>query len=252
MWHSGPRILFPSLPDMPNQRIHGFEGTESKYARYLEDTVHSLQSRVKELEDEVWHLRSSTRTPSSQQSSPPEPKRKKTELSNFLSRVPKDEKEWSDTRIRRGFHDRAELVKTFALLTHMNPLACFLHSPPKDRASMIQMLDDYGAFLNELATRKNYATQVSHFSTLLFCCLALVALELDTPLTKVDEIMKTCLSQQYGNCTASGKYLSRLRTAARWAVQRVDELYKVGLKHRAWEIFLMCTSRLVDLPSAAS
>ncbi|KAH8701180.1 hypothetical protein GQ44DRAFT_718009 [Phaeosphaeriaceae sp. PMI808] len=111
---------------------------------------------------------------------------------------------------------------------------------PSDEASILDILEYYGEFANKLGAHKAYATQIAYYSTLPFVCLAIVALRTGSDVGAVDDHMKKFLTDQQGKeCKSGETYLSRLRTGALWAVRRMDELYKKGLKHRGPEIFVL-------------
>jgi hypothetical protein len=110
-----------------------------------------------------------------------------------------------------------------------------------DEASILDVLGDYGGFANALGAHRIYATQISHYCTLLFVCLSIIALRAGSDLKAVDDHIRKFLTDQQGKDCKSGEiYLSQLRTGALWAVRRMDELYEKGLEHRGPETFVLC------------
>lgn len=164
-------------------------------------------------------------------------------IDGFLSQVPKDEDSWSAKRKQTHLHKPEAVIHTFCLLTCRSPQvrSLMIGDAPSDEASILDLLEQYGGSTHALGAHKAYATQIAYYSTLLFVCLAIVALRTGSDVEAVDGHMKKFLTDQQGKeCTSGKPYLSRLRTGALWAVRRMDELYEKGLKHRGPEIFVLC------------
>lgn len=251
------------------RRIGNFNGTAAEYRTHLEQWVHKLQQRVCDLEIELQHLRQRSclactttiqhqpstsgglliefENPKPQATSQPNPDLWKVATKKFARRVPKNEEGWSDLRKRVGFCKPKDIIHTFRLLTRdsrrLRPLA--IGDKPGSGASILDVVGDYRAYANELVVNKCYATQISYYSTLLFTCLCIIALRAGARRDAVDDQLREYLTEQQGEkCESEGTYLSQLRTAALWPVKRMDELYKKGLEHRAWEVFLHCMASL--------
>lgn len=181
---------------------------------------------------------------SSELSKPNEPSKSnepKTALSAFLSQIPRDEAGWSARRADVNLCTQEELVQTFYLLTRLSPQSCSFNAGDKaeDTDSIPKIVNDYGTFAQALGAHKIYATQISNYSTVLFICLTIVAYEAGMKLESVNESTKSFLKKQQGTCVADRKHLKRLRNAASWLARQSIELYRKGLMHRAWEIFVL-------------
>lgn len=163
-------------------------------------------------------------------------------ISEFLQRVPVDEDGWSKRRDYVQLCKPEELLHTFRLLTRLSRKSCSFDIGHKldDKESILDVLRDYGRFANALGAHKVYATQISNYGTLLFICLSIVARKTGAKPEVVDEHIKKFLMRQQEKCDAGSEYLTRLRTAALWPVKQMNELYRKGLKHRAWEMFVLC------------
>ncbi|KAF2182599.1 hypothetical protein K469DRAFT_690714 [Zopfia rhizophila CBS 207.26] len=162
----------------------------------------------------------------------------------FLSQVPKDEDEWLAKRKEVRLHEPDAVIHTFCLFTRRSPQVYPLKigNAPGGEASILDVLGDYRGFANALGVHRTYAIQISYYSTLLFVGLCIVALRTGTNPEVVDDHMRKFLTEQQGKeCTAGETYLSQLRTGALWTIKRMDELYETALKHRGWEIFLLCS-----------
>ncbi len=164
-------------------------------------------------------------------------------IGEFSARVPKDEQGWLAERKQARFCEPKELIYTFRLLTRcsLQLRSLDIGNKPDDEASILDVLGDYRVFANALAAHRTYATQISYYSTLVFICLCIIALRAGAELGAVEDHLRDYLTEQQGKkCEAEGTYLSQLRTAALWPLKRMDELYRKGLKHRAWEVILHC------------
>jgi hypothetical protein len=132
------------------------------------------------------------------------------------------------------------LVRTFCILTRLSPLSLEVNQPRDGNANVLDILQDYGSFTNELTINTMYTTQISHYATLLFVCLAVIARHTGVKPLDVDTQIVKFLKKQQGHGTDNLDHARRLRKAALWPIERMKELYKKGLKHRAWEIFVLC------------
>lgn len=167
----------------------------------------------------------------------------KTLTRNFARAVPKNEKEWVARREEVHLHRPETVIRTFCLLTRRSQQLSSLDigDAPGRETSILNVLRDYQVFTSVLRTERDYAKQVSYYSTLLFVGLSKVALWTGANLDEVDDHMRKFLTDQQGKeCKATMTYLGQLRTAATWPIRRMDELYDKGLKHRSWEIFVLC------------
>ncbi|KAF2182617.1 hypothetical protein K469DRAFT_586197 [Zopfia rhizophila CBS 207.26] len=245
------------------QRIDDFKGTLTEYSIYLEQLVHSLQAQVWYWYRQAEHQhtvpvrsQSSTQQPSGcfvfQLETPESQANKATKPSiepwraatkEFSGQVPKDEDGWSSRRKEVHLHEPEAVIHTFCLLTRRSTQVCSLGigDTPGGEASILDVLGDYRVFTNALGAQKAYVTQISYYSTLLFVGLSIVALRTGANPEAVDDYMRKFLTDQQGKeCTAGETYLSQLRTGALWPIRCMDELYDKGLKHRGWEIFVLC------------
>jgi hypothetical protein len=204
-----PFLLYSSIM----QRIG--QGTDAEYTKYLACQVNDLRPLKRPVDTEILN----------------NPTKRKKSNHTIIRQTPKDEKGWLDTR-----RSLAEIVTTFILLTRTSITARDLHPAPNERPHVIQVLDDYGTFAKSL----HPATTMSHYSTTLFFCLATVSLVVGANQNDVNTSMRNFLAKQQGESNATELYLYRLRRTAVWVAGQVDKLYRAGLEHRAWEMFLLC------------
>ncbi len=106
----------------------------------------------------------------------------------------------------------------------------------------LTIVSEYREWTTTLEYHRHWAGQISNFSTLLYICICIVAIATGGEKNAIEADMKLFLEIKQGQCTASKDYLRRLRAGARWAIDCVKELGSAGLKHRAWELFVICMS----------
>ncbi|KAH8726666.1 hypothetical protein GQ44DRAFT_705332 [Phaeosphaeriaceae sp. PMI808] len=239
-------------------RIDNFKGSQINYTRYLESLVRELRAKIHS------SLNHSISQPWSEplnivlELTPPIPPfqpRKPTDkwksvVASFLDVVPKTEDEWATRRISVSLSEPSNLVATFRLLTRLSSqLLPFVPSEKlDDNAGIVDVLEDYSSFASAIAANKTYSAQTSNYATLLFICLSVIARSAGAQAKVVDGHIIEFLKEQQGECTADLDYMHRLRTSVAWPIERMEELDKKGLKHRASEIFLLC----MDIPSTPS
>ncbi|KAF1999274.1 hypothetical protein P154DRAFT_232813 [Amniculicola lignicola CBS 123094] len=172
---------------------------------------------------------------------PPKSTDNKGIVREFLGQIPKDEAGWLARRKQVQLHEAGTVLHTFTLLTRCTSrIRSQEIDPALHKPDLTTPLEDYGHFLDRVGAHKVFATQISHYSTLLFVCIAIIARKI-RPVDAVDVCMKRFLTIQQGkDCNAQTKYLSRLRSGALWAVHIMEGLADKGLKHRGPEAFLLC------------
>jgi hypothetical protein len=158
--------------------------------------------------------------------------------------LPKTNDDWSNRRKLVQLDTTTKLIHAFCQLTRIRSRtrSLAIGERPEDKASILEVLHDYGSFAMAMAGEKLYATQMSNYSALLFTCIAVVALKTGADPVTVNNCLKAFLNAQQGSCTADSTHLEHLQHGALWVVSRMNELYSKGLKHRSWELFLLCTS----------
>lgn len=165
------------------------------------------------------------------------PQDRLTPTNSFLSRLPKNEEEWSQKRINVQFATSEQMAQLFDLLTRRSGQISFpdIGSKPDFGANFGQIAKDYSKLVRAMRVKSELSTQLKHYSHLVFNCICVVVLELGMPLDEVDQLSRDFVD----NSGQSSRYMSRLRAASKWIAQHSESL-ESSLQHRAPELFFMC------------
>jgi hypothetical protein len=250
----------------PKPRVEDFQGPSAKYIEFLEERYYQFQTRNHLLETllQQWQqqargqlpapvqcnvpstLKILIETPESQAPKAPVSSATVTnsELKQLISKLPKTNDDWSARRKLTRLDTIAELLDAFCKLTRISSQSRSLAigERPADTASILEVLRDYDSFAIALVGEKIYATQISNYGALLFTCVAIVALKAGADPEAVYERLKAFLIAQQGRSKADSTHLKSVLEGALWVVSQMNELYSKGLKHRSWDLFLLCTS----------
>lgn len=163
-------------------------------------------------------------------------------LDRWLCGVPKTEEQWKAKREEVNLSKVDSLINTFLLVARLSPDAY-------NATNIFDALEQYQQYASTLITQNKIVRPVSDYATLVFMCLCVVSIHSGISIKKVEEQIKKFFTTQQKECTSTSKYLSSLRTGALWALRQMDELYQTDLRHRAWEVFLICTNPRSDCQS---
>ncbi|KAK4118160.1 hypothetical protein N657DRAFT_406666 [Parathielavia appendiculata] len=238
----------------PPRRRFTFQGTQRQYVEYLEKELRSWRSRARSAEKQLAVLRSQAATQHSipdgildlsfkvetpetfnyDNSTPIEGPKWEAATSDFLARVPTTKAQWLQRRMEVQLSTPEQIINAFHLLTFRRHQTRSSYPSVELAASPLEAVGAYRDLLSFLQRASRSSTQLYNYSQLLFFCVCCVARGNGLTVEEVDAIVKKQLPER----EASSKYMSRLRRAAQWTAQLIDELEDI-LGHLAPSLFLL-------------
>ncbi|KAH6614569.1 hypothetical protein B0J18DRAFT_353672, partial [Chaetomium sp. MPI-SDFR-AT-0129] len=155
--------------------------------------------------------------------------------SDFLAGVPTTKAQWLERRVEVQLSTPEQIINAFHLLTCRRHHTHSSYPVDESAAGPLKAVGAYGNLLSFLRKTSRCSTQLYNYSQLLFFCVCCVARKNGLGVEEVDGFAKKHLPER----EASSSYMSRLRRAAQWAAQLIDDLEDT-LGHLASSLFLFC------------
>lgn len=240
------------------RRRFTFQGTQKQYVEYLEKELCSWQSRARSAEKRLVVLQAATQHPqtvapvpngtvdllfnvetletfSYDAGTPVEKPKWEAATSDFVARVPTTAAQWLKRRKEVQLFKPEQIIDAFHLLTFRRHHIYFSDPSVELAAGPLKAVGAYRNLLGLLQRASGCSTQLYNYSQVLFFCVCCVARGNGLTVEEVDGMVKEQLPER----DASSKYMSRVRTAAKWAAQLIDKLEDT-LGHLAPSLFLLC------------
>ncbi|KAK3900118.1 hypothetical protein C8A05DRAFT_17542, partial [Staphylotrichum tortipilum] len=241
---------------MRTVRIDNFSGNDHAYIAYLYTTVTGLPlpQCIHQLEEEVKVRRS-------QSSQSPQPRGLCFELwvppkqgvpsdrppvdgwkkstKTFFEGLPKTEDEWHEKRESLHLSTADDILRTADFLTAVRRDNNGCSGAHAAEPTLQLALTAFGRNVGFNLASDGIRRLTARFLPLVFLATCCVAIHQGHPVESVDAAQIAFLKASRGTCDEGPKSLAKDRAAVRWLIGEMQRLFRRGLRHRAFELFLL-------------
>ncbi|KAK3304817.1 uncharacterized protein B0T15DRAFT_253506 [Chaetomium strumarium] len=159
----------------------------------------------------------------------------------FFNNLPRSEDQWREKRENLGLSDAHGILSAVGCLTTGrlgNDSGFTDHTAKPDLQDALEAFAaNAGSYI--ASTRRNL--QLSRFLSLILIATLCVAIHEGHPVHLVDAAQRKFLaaSRRNGKCEEGAEQLHMDRLSVRWLLQEMQRQFRRGLRHRAFELFLL-------------
>ena len=157
----------------------------------------------------------------------------------FFDGLPKTEEDWSKKRKSLCLSTAEEILRAadYLAASQLDNNSCSrAHvGEPTLPLALTAFGKNVGSNLASDGIRRN----TSRFLSLVFLAACCVAIHQKQPVETVNAAQKEFLRATRGTCDEKPESLAKDRAAVRWLIEEMQRQFRRGLRHRAFELFLL-------------